>query len=137
MKVILDTNVVLDTLMKREGFFQDAYEVVKLSIQNKIEAVLPTNIITDIHYILSQSDKALAKPVLEQFIGLVAMCEVIPADIEAAFASEMDDFEDAVAAAVATRIKAGYIVTRNGKDFEKSPVPAISPPDFLALMSHE
>jgi len=133
MKVVLDTNVVLDTLMKREGFFPAAYEVVKLSIQNKIEAVLPTSIITDIYYILSQSDKTQAKPILEQFVGLVTICEVVPADIGAAFASDMDDFEDAVLASVAARIKADYIVTRNNRDFTNSPVRAALPEELLKL----
>ncbi|MDR0293078.1 MAG: PIN domain-containing protein [Oscillospiraceae bacterium] len=133
MKVILDTNVVLDTLMKREGLFQAAYEVVKLSIQNKIQALLPASVITDIHYIMSQSDKTQARPVLEQFVGLIAVCDVTPADVGAAFASEMDDFEGAVLAAVAARVHADYIVTRNKRDFVKSPVPVATPEELLAL----
>jgi predicted nucleic acid-binding protein len=44
----------------------------------------------------------------------------------------MPDFEDAVIAAVAQREGADYIVTRNTKDFIASPVPAITPEDFLA-----
>lgn len=135
MKIILDTNVVLDTILKRGGFFYAAYEVVKLSVQNKVEAVLPTSIITDVYYVLNRSDKAKAKPVLEGFVGLLSMCEVVPADIHTAFASDMDDFEDAVIASVANRVKADYIVTRNKKDFIKSPVSAVTPEEFIELYS--
>ncbi len=134
MKVILDTNVVLDTLLKREGFHQAAYEVIKLSIQNKIEAVLPASTITDIHYIMSRSDKAKTKPVLKAFVGLLGMCDVVPADIDAAFASGMEGFEDAVLASVANRVKADYIITRDKSGFLRSPVPAIAPEELIALL---
>jgi predicted nucleic acid-binding protein len=43
------------------------------------------------------------------------------------------DFEDAVIAAIARREKADYIITRNIKDYSKSPIPAITPEEFLAL----
>ena len=134
MKIILDTNIVLDILLKREEFYQASYDTVKLSVRDRINAVLPTNIITDVYYVLNRNDKALAKPILEKFLPLVDMCEVIPADITAAFSLEMKDFEDAVVAATAFRVNANYIVTRNGKDFEGSPVPAIEPGDFLDIM---
>ena len=50
-----------------------------------------------------------------------------------ALASEMSDFEDAVVSAVACRIGAEYILTRNTKDYVKSAVPAVSPADYLKL----
>lgn len=52
-----------------------------------------------------------------------------------ALLSKMLYFEDAVAGAIAKRIKAECIVTRNTKDFSNSPVPVIDPKDFLAQIS--
>jgi predicted nucleic acid-binding protein len=44
---------------------------------------------------------------------------------------KISDFEDAIIAAIAMREKTDYIITRNTKDFSKSPVPAITPDTFL------
>ena len=134
MKIILDTNIVLDVIMKREPFYDISYGVIKQAILDNTEMIMPTSTVTDAYYVLNRSDKANAKAVLEQFIRLVEMSEVIPEDIMAAFASEMADFEDAVIVAVAARIGADYIVTRNKKDFTHSSVPAIAPQDILVIM---
>ena len=58
---------------------------------------------------------------------------VIPADVQNALASDMPDFEDGLLACCAKRQNAKYIITRNEKDFEHSPVPALSPQIFLEL----
>jgi predicted nucleic acid-binding protein len=134
MKIILDTNIVLDVLMKREPYYRDSYNVVRQAIMKDIELVFPASSVTDAHFVLFKSEKTKAKTSLEKFIRLIEMCEVIPGDVETAFASEMEDFEDAVIAAVAARVGADYIVTRNGDDFIKSPVPAINPEGLLGVM---
>jgi nucleoside phosphorylase len=74
-----------------------------------------------------------SKDAVEQFVKLITIADVIADDISYAFASDMSDFEDAVVAAVAKRIKAEYIVTRSISDFTKSPVSAIKPNDFLKM----
>ncbi|MCL1843449.1 MAG: PIN domain-containing protein, partial [Defluviitaleaceae bacterium] len=56
---------------------------------------------------------------------------IVPADVSFALASDITDLEDAVVSFAAKRIKADYIVTRNTKDFTNSPVPAMTPADFL------
>jgi predicted nucleic acid-binding protein len=137
MKIILDTNIVLDVLMKREGFYDASYGAVRQAILDNTDMVLPASIITDAYYILNRNDKTNAKAILEQFVRLTGLSEVTPDDIMAAFASEIIDFEDAVVAAVAVRVGADYIVTRNAGDFEHSPVPAIAPQDFLMLFKRQ
>jgi hypothetical protein len=43
----------------------------------------------------------------------------------------MSDFEDALQVSAAQACGADYIITRNGRDFVQSPLPALSPDDFL------
>jgi hypothetical protein len=62
---------------------------------------------------------------------LVNLCDTTAGDINAALLLPIGDFEDAVIVSAARREKADYIITRNEADFEKSPVPAISPARFL------
>jgi predicted nucleic acid-binding protein len=137
MRIILDTNIVLDVLMKREPHYKDSYRVIRQAIQDELGLFFPTGCVTDAYFVLYKSDRKKAKESLEQFIRLIEMCEVVPEDIETAFASKMEDFEDAVLAAVADRMGADYIVTRNEADFVHSPVPGIKPEKLLAIMQEK
>jgi predicted nucleic acid-binding protein len=133
MKVLVDANIIIDILEKRKGFFQTSYELIQLSIQGRIQAFMPTSAVTDVYCIIHQSTGDAEKP-KEAIIGLttlVGFCDTIMSDINAALTFPVNDFEDAVIAAVAKREKADYIVTRNEGDFKGSPVPAISPAMFL------
>ncbi|MDR2592500.1 MAG: PIN domain-containing protein [Chitinispirillales bacterium] len=64
-------------------------------------------------------------------LKILLLVETIPQDIFTAKTLSVPDFEDSVISAVAARNNADYIITRNVGDFAKSPVPAISPHDFL------
>ena len=135
MKLLIDTNVILDILLKREPFFSDSYAAVRNAVEQDAECYLSSSAITDIFYILRKSFQSAqrAKLILNDLTQLVALSDVLSSDIMDALASEMSDFEDAVVSAVACRIGAEYILTRNTKDYVKSAVPAVSPADYLKL----
>jgi predicted nucleic acid-binding protein len=136
VKVILDANIVIDVLEKREPFFHNSYEVLKMSIDKKIDAYVSANCMTDIHYIVRKNvaDKGVAKEAMIQLAELVCVCDTLGSDITASHALDMSDYEDAVLAATAKREKADYIVTRNKRDFANSPVPAVLPEELLELL---
>ena len=135
MKLLIDTNVILDILQKREPFFSDSYAAVRSAAEQDAECCLSSSAITDIFYILRKSFQSAerAKLILNNLMQLVSFSDVLSSDIMDALASEMSDFEDAVASAVACRVGAEFILTRNVKDYVKSAVPAISPTDYLKL----
>lgn len=137
MKILIDTNIILDILLHRADFFDASYNVLKLSALSKVEVFVTANAITDIYYILRRTNKDAekSKEALVRLLNLVDIAEVLPSDVTAALSSKITDFEDALVGAIAKRIKAGYIVTRNTRDFSNSPVPAIDPQDFLAQLS--
>ena len=136
MKIIIDTNVVLDVLLNRTEFLQYSREVLKLSSQNKVTGLITTNTITDIFYVIRKNSKDALKSrqAIAQLIKLVALEAIIPNDISLALTSNMNDFEDAIMSFAAKRIKADYIVTRNTADFINSPVAAITPADFISKL---
>lgn len=129
MIVFLDTNIILDVLLKREPFFQASYDVLRLAATDNLECFVSATAITDVFYVLRKalSDRALAKNKLEGLLQIISVADVLTEDVYAALASNMPDFEDALVAAIATRWKAKYIITRNGKDYDLSPVPTILP----------
>jgi predicted nucleic acid-binding protein len=133
MKVLIDTNVIIDILERREEFLQTSYKVAQLSLQGRIQAFMPASAVTDVYYIIHQNvhDTEKSKEAIIGLTTLISLCDTIAGDINAALTLPLNDFEDAVIAAIAKREKADYIVTRNEADFKNSPVPAISPAMFL------
>jgi predicted nucleic acid-binding protein len=133
MKILIDTNVILDVLLHRNAFLDASYNVLKLAALDKVEALVTANSITDIYYILQRASKdpVKSKDAIVQLLSLVGIADVLASDVMTTLSSKVTDFEDALVGAIAKRIKADYIVTRNTKDFDHSPIPAIDPKDFL------
>jgi predicted nucleic acid-binding protein len=133
MNILIDTNIIIDILEHREPFFEDSYRVIQLGIQGKLKAFMSAGAVTDIYYVISRSlhdaDKARVKII--ELSALVTIGDTTAHDIHMALTLNIRDFEDAVVAAIAKRKRADYIVTRNEADFTGSPVPAISPSQFL------
>ena len=136
MKVLIDTNVIIDVIGKREPFLEDSYKVIQLGLAGVIETLLSAGAVTDVHYIISRHlpDAAKARESIFILSNIIKICNSIPEDITGALILFIPDFEDAVLAAIAKREKADYIITRNTEDFVNSPVPAISPVEFLKLI---
>lgn len=133
MKILIDTNVILDIFQKREPFFLDSYQALHKAIEAESECLVSASSATDIFYVLRKFLKSAsqAKGRIEQLSQIVTFADVQGMDIQTALMRTMTDFEDAVVDAVAERNSASYILTRNIKDFAGSVVPAVTPTDFL------
>ena len=133
MRVLIDINVILDILQKREPFFTDSYRALRRGLENDAECLISASAATDIFYVLRKSlgSAQQAKEHIDQLAQVVSFADVQGMDIHTALMRAMPDFEDAVVDAVAERSGASYILTRNIKDFTGSVVPAILPADFL------
>lgn len=133
MRVLVETDVILDVLQKREPFFTDSYRALRRSLENDAECLISASVATDIFYVLRKSlgSAQQAKEHIDQLAQVVSFADVQGMDIHTALMRAMPDFEDAVVDAVAERSGASYILTRNIKDFTGSVVPAILPADFL------
>jgi predicted nucleic acid-binding protein len=132
MKVLIDTNVILDVLTKREPHFEVSASFLKLC-GTKVNASIAASQTTNIFYLLRRGGKeaAQAKAVIQKLVDNVKVIDITAADVKNALASDMSDYEDALLAFGGQRRKAEYIITRNEKDFKQSPVPALSPQKFL------
>lgn len=133
MRILIETNVILDIFQKREPFFADSYHALHKAIKADDECLISASAATDIFYMLCKFLKSTeeAKTRIEQLSQLVTFADVQGMDIHTALMRPMPDFEDAVVDAVAERNGASYILTRNIRDFAGSAVPAITPTDFL------
>jgi len=134
MRLLLDTNILIDILSKRDGYIE-SLSVLRYCETGYAAGYVSTTTITDAMYIMRKLEPSAIRSAIQTLISIVEIADVLKSDIHAAFLSGMADFEDAVQASCAARINADYIVTRNVKDFEKSSVPAVSPEDILKKLN--
>lgn len=135
MRILLDTNVVLDVLQSRQPFSHHATELFARVERGELEGVLCATTLTTIDYLLTQAMSGQeAKAVIRGLLGLFGVAAVTRVVLEAALESPMPDFEDAVLAHAASHAGAERIITRNTRDFRGSPVPAMEPAEFIAQL---
>ena len=93
----------------------------------------------DIYYLThrcTHSDEK-ARSILNSLLSIVSMLDSTAVDVFHALSSETTDFEDAVMIETAIRSKVDCIITRNTKDYRKSPVPVYTPDDFMKALEDE
>lgn len=133
MKILVDTNVVLDLLLDRSPFSDSAARIFSLVENSEVEAALCATTVTTLDYLLTLSlSREDAKKALR---GLLELFEIAPVNrsvIEEALQSRMVDFEDAVLSYAARLVGVTAVITRNTKDFRNSPVKALDPAEFLS-----
>ena len=135
MRVLVDTNVLLDAFMKREPFFEDSDRVVKLCSNKKFYGFLAAHTITNLFYILRKKNSN--EKCREIIMDLLTVFKVDSINIEkiskALLDEDFKDFEDCLQVECAKAVDADYIITRDTKDFEKSTVPCVTPAEFCNL----
>jgi len=118
-KVILDTNIILDVILIRKPFYNDASKIL-LAIDNKqIRAFITANSVTDIYYILRKSiGKENARIKLKNILNVIGILDTDSVIIFDALYSGWDDFEDAVQGYSALYNDIDCIITRNLQDYK-------------------
>jgi len=128
MRVLFDTNVVLDVLLGRQPWLADASPVWQAADDGRLTAFVTATTLTDIFYVARRLfDLTRARQAVE--VCLEAF-EVVPVDrgaLERAQQLRGSDFEDNVQMACAEAGKLDAIVTRDLVSFAASPVPVWSP----------
>lgn len=139
MNVLIDTNVILDAMLSRSPFGEAAQKLFIMAAEEEINAHITANCVSDIYYLLHKHlhDNTKCRRELLKLFSLFNILDVTGSDCEKALKLPMSDYEDALLAACAKRRKINYIITRNIKDFNSSPVKAMSPDAFLQSMQKE
>ena len=137
MKVLFDTNIVIDILKRREPHYENSNKLFMLAADEKIDAIIGTNAITDIYYLTKKQygDTKTTVNIIFDILEIIKPVDTLANDIFRAAELGFRDFEDAVITAIAIREKADYIITRNTNDFSQSVIPAITPDSFLTSIN--
>ena len=132
MKILLDTNIVLDVLADRAPFAEEAATIFKLCETRQVEGVIYALTIPNLVYVMRKElERDQISGVLQKLTAIFEVADMRAEDLRKAAALPIPDFEDALQSVCAQRIKADYIVTRNIKDFLQSKVMAVKPSELL------
>lgn len=135
MNILFDTNVVID-LFTDSSDFEHAFIAVDVALIREFKLWIPACATPSIRYLLTARkllSAAEAKTAFGQLLELFAIADTTASDCTAAFENEHRDYEDDLIAYSAKRNNIDFIVTRNQRDFEKSPVPTLTPAEFVNL----
>jgi len=125
MRILIDSDILLDVALAREPHLAASTAVLDWTEAGG-EACVAWHTLTNCSYLLKGG-----RPFLGKLLKLVEVAPVGTAQATRALALPMADVEDAFQAAAALAWNADFIITRNFPDYRQSPVPAISPADFL------
>ena len=132
MKILIDTNVILDVLCNRKEFVEDSLKVFKYCEANQITGYISALSIPNIVYIMRKElDNERIKEILTTLTTIFNVVDLRQNDLIKAADLDFSDYEDALQCVCASRVKANYIVTRNIKDFKNSSIPAIKPTELF------
>lgn len=135
MKVLIDTNVVLDVLLERQPFVENAIALFEQIELGNIAGAIAATTLTNIFYIIrkAESREAAISAVNRLLIGL-QFCAVDRPTVETALSLGLKDFEDSIQLACALLNQLDGIVTRDSKDFIGSQLPIYSPTELLSQL---
>ena len=133
MKILIDTNVMMDVLFARDPFLADSITVLHMCEEDFAEAVVTSKTLMDVYYFLRKylkSEKE-ARKVIRKIMSMVTVCDIKTEYLEDAFAAGNDDYEDAVQASCAKAEGCSMIISRDKKHYEGVGVKCLTPSEFV------
>ena len=139
MRLLIDTNIVIDLLAEREPFYEEAAQLFSMADRQELELSISALTLANTHYVLSKySSPSHAREILRKFNVLV---QTLPFDdkiIDLALSdNKFKDFEDGLQYYSALENNVQIILTRNKKDFKSSALPVLTAKEFLYKRSPE
>ena len=136
MKLLIDTNVVLDVLLKREPFCEAAINVLNLAKRNDVQEFISATAITDIYYIACRQlkNKGQVRALLKNLLTIVSVAGVTGREIFNALELDWNDFEDSVQYSVAFLQEIDGIITRNPTDYKASEIQVWMPEQTVSVI---
>lgn len=139
MLILIDTNVLLDIIARREPYVIFSEKVIDLCRQEIINGAIAGHSVLNAMYVLRKNFTLEERK--EIFLSLCEFLYVESVDfgkiIQALKDDDFSDFEDCLQMQCALSLRADYIVTRNVKDFVASEIPVVTPENFLNILEKQ
>jgi predicted nucleic acid-binding protein len=133
-KLFLDSDIILDAVLKRPGFVVPAMNIINLLQQREFKAVTSSVAFVNVNYFLDKFDRDNKLKLLTGIRSIVSIAKVDEEIIDVSLNSGLKDFEDAVQYFTAITAKCDAIITRNIKDNRHSTIPVLTAEQFLRTL---
>ncbi|MFA4964881.1 MAG: PIN domain-containing protein [Thermoleophilia bacterium] len=135
IRALLDANVILDVLQRREPFFDDAAGVVAAAERSEIQGLVAAHTVTTLFFLMAKHcSPDTARVQIGELLRILQVAGIDQAVIEHALALPYPDFEDCVQMAAAEQAHADFLVTRDRGLYALGPLPALTPAELTALL---
>jgi predicted nucleic acid-binding protein len=133
--VLIDLNVLLDVLQKREPFFEASAALLSAVETGNVEGYMAAHSMTTLFYLVQKGrSSAEARATITNLLQFIKIATVDKSTIEQALNLDFRDFEDAVQMICAVQCKVICLITRNIKDYQPALLPVMQPVDFLSTL---
>lgn len=135
MKLLIDTNVILDIVLKRSGC-DISMELFRKVKETGASAYITASSVTDIFYIIRKGTGDISRTyaIMENIFRLVTVLSVTDTDIQNAFEKKWNDFEDCVQYMTGKNNRMDYIITVNRKDYTNALLPVMTPAAWIEMV---
>ena len=135
MRILFDTNVVLDVFLNREPFVESAARLFDANVHGDLQGMLGATTVTTIYYLLtSNRGSAVAQEKVKELLRLFDVAAVNRRGLTQAIESGFADYEDAVLHSAARTAGADGLVTRNAADFSEATLAVYTPTELLTIL---
>jgi len=136
LRVLFDTNIILDVLLNRKKFVDLSANIVGMVESNKIDGYLCATTMTTLDYLISKSvNKKQAKIEIKKLLTIFRIAEVNSIVLELSVNSKFSDFEDAVQYYSGEYCEVDGLVTRNTKDYKTANLPIYTPDELRGIVT--
>lgn len=136
MRVLVDTDVLLDVALARQPFAEEALALLEALERRPGVGCIAWHSASNFFYLVSsKSGKDDARAFLRDLVRFVEVAPTTTASLRRATELPMGDFEDAMQVVAALAFRADVIATRNARDFAGSPVPAVAPGEVVERLT--
>jgi predicted nucleic acid-binding protein len=134
-KLLIDTNILLDVVLERKPWVEDATALLDAIARGRAEGYVASHTIPTVYYVVARErDRTAATTATTDLLQLLTVVPLDDAGFQRALTLSVKDFEDAAQAAACLEVGADCLVTRNPADYRGAPVTLRSAGEALALL---
>lgn len=132
MKILVDTNVILDVLLTRDPFVSDSVAILHMCEEGLAEGMVTTKTLLDTYYFMRKfRDEQTSREAIKMVLRILKVCDVTCENVLEALKMDNGDLEDGVQAACAKTADCRRVITRNTKHFENTGIKTRTPEQFV------
>ncbi|MXW88938.1 MAG: PIN domain-containing protein [Acidimicrobiaceae bacterium] len=134
--ILLDTDVLVDVALDREDYADSAARLLDRVENGEVRAAVAWHSMSNLYYLVAPAHGGVrTRDFIVQLVSFVDVAKTGTEEMRYAAGLPLADFEDAMQVAAARACGARWIVTRNLRDYTRSPIPAISPSQALTELA--